>query len=821
MNFKVRLKRRQKSKNFKLILPVLFFILLGSTAICKNSFSDTINLGNANVISNVLSNEEAQLIKEKKELKKTDEKFTKKKIFKSTQAEHVVSKKQIESAALMGGGIANALAMAPGLHVNAVSGSASGAMGRDSIVINGVKAAYPWRGGQDLDDNAISFLFDGIPMMYLGASYDSQFDTMELPFANFFQGINVIYGPGNPNSRWFDSLGGTVNFVPVQPTPNMYDKVNLSYGSYDTYTLDDEMSTGMHDGWDGVVAAGYTHTDTFLNTNWNAPDHAYAFYGKVVKLFNHNSFSMGAYAVRYKDYAFSEGTPVNPITGVNTIGYGVPNAPLYSQSTSGFYSQLSQYNWDKYVENQVELLYSKLNLNLSKNLNLHSMVWYMHDDRIHIMNDYYGDTPEGVASGFGIAEEYYSVPTDIMGEKLSFNYHLIDNNIKLGEYYTYSTLSDLYDGSEAESAPFAPNSSLDYGSFIADLSYFSIYLQDAIKPIENLTITPGLDYVGFQNVYSNDANSIYYPEYLAGPEHNDNAEMIPNVSKNFYEMEPSLGLNYRLTKNISLFGNWSISYQNPNDRSFQAGLNMDTVNPVRAEGIEAGIRFLIKKYAYLRNFVLNANYFQNIFSNENISNAVSTVSNGIIYYNAEAENLDRGVNIYASDNPVYNLHLFTNIAFNDSHIISYATAGQSYNNYPDPNSPYTIFNAGVYYNIPQNSNIYTIKLWDNYTGSQYLWSYQYGAGEPTYTSMPAFNLVNASIGLKTTALDNYMPGLKMTKITLSVSNLFNKQYNAMETYNAGGSGKNIYNYYQTPSSGLLQAWQGAPREIFLSASLMF
>jgi len=102
MNFKARLKRRQKSKNFKLILLVLFFILLGSTAICKNSFSDTINLGNANVISNVLSNEEAQLIKEKKELKKTDEKFTKKKIFKSTQAEHVVSKKQIESAALMG-----------------------------------------------------------------------------------------------------------------------------------------------------------------------------------------------------------------------------------------------------------------------------------------------------------------------------------------------------------------------------------------------------------------------------------------------------------------------------------------------------------------------------------------------------------------------------------------------------------------------------------------------------------------------------------------------------------------------------------------------
>jgi iron complex outermembrane receptor protein len=838
--FKIKLNtERNKSLNvnyYKIIFKSLLLFIVAGMMLLFNAgpanAESSINSSTANAAAATNANTKKTIKIAKittssayssaqKQLKKISGKFTKKHIFKSSQAEHVVSKKQIKAIASLGGGIANALVMSPGVNVNAVSGAAGGSMGRDAVVINGVKAAYPWRGGQDLANNAISFLFDGVPMMYLGASYDSHFDTMELPFANFFQGINVINGPGNPNSRWFDSLGGTVNFVPVQPTTNMYDKVNMSYGSYDTYTLDDEISTGMHDGWDAVMAAGYTHTDTFLNTDYNAPDHAYAFYGKVVKLFNHNSFSLGAYAVRYKDYAFSEGTPVNPVPGVNTVGYGIPNAPLYSQQTSGFYSQLSQYNWEKYVTNQVLLTYSKLDLNLTKRLQLHSMIWYMHADRYHYMLDHYGDTAEGLASGFGMAEEYYNVPTNIIGEKLSFDYHILKNNIKLGEYYIWSTMADLYDGSEGQTvAPFYPNNTLDYGAFNANLRYSSIYLQDAIKSIKNLTITPAIDYVGFQNQYINDAAYIYYPYYINGPEHYDDSAFTPAEAKNYYELEPSIGLNYKLNKNISLFGNWSVAYQNPNDRSFQPEYHSGT-KPVRSEGFEAGIRFLIRRNLYLRHFVLNANYFQTIFSNENISNAVSTVNQGFIFYSSLAKNLDRGVNIDASDNPIRNLHLYTNISLNDSHIISYSTAGTSYNNYSDPNTPYTVFNVGAYYNIPVNNNIYSLKLWDNYNGSQYIWSYAVGAGEPTYTSMPAFNLVNASIGMKTTMLNNYLPGLKMTKITLSVSNLLNKHYNSMETYNAGGSGKNIYNYYQTPSSGILQGWQGAPREIFLSASLMF
>ena len=84
-------KRRRKGKKFKLILPVIFFILtvlvgiVINLAMCKNSFADTINLGNANVISGLLSSEEAQL-------KKVGGQLTNKRIFKSPLSEYVVKR---------------------------------------------------------------------------------------------------------------------------------------------------------------------------------------------------------------------------------------------------------------------------------------------------------------------------------------------------------------------------------------------------------------------------------------------------------------------------------------------------------------------------------------------------------------------------------------------------------------------------------------------------------------------------------------------------------------------------------------------------------
>ena len=95
--------------NFKLILPVLFFVLFGITvfnpAACKNSLGDTINLGNANVISGLLNSEQAQL-------KKSNQLLTKKKIFESSLSEYVVNKEILQTVTPVGGAM-QALSLAP------------------------------------------------------------------------------------------------------------------------------------------------------------------------------------------------------------------------------------------------------------------------------------------------------------------------------------------------------------------------------------------------------------------------------------------------------------------------------------------------------------------------------------------------------------------------------------------------------------------------------------------------------------------------------------------------------------------------------------
>ena len=76
-------------------------------------------------------------------------------------------------------------------------------------------------------------------------------------------GINVTYGPGNPAGRWFDSIGGTINFVPLQPSVKPSAEMGTSFGSNGTLGYNFDLKTGMYDGWSAVLAGGYTKNNTF------------------------------------------------------------------------------------------------------------------------------------------------------------------------------------------------------------------------------------------------------------------------------------------------------------------------------------------------------------------------------------------------------------------------------------------------------------------------------------------------------------------------------------------------------------------------------
>ena len=774
-------------KKFKLILPLLFFILscdiVINSAMCKNSSADTINLGKANVVSGLLNSEEAQL-------KKISRKFTKKHIFKSTQSEAIVNKKKIENAIETGGGVAQALAMAPGIQVTGYGGNSG--LGKNGVMVRGIKVgAYANTVGTIR--NGITVSFDGIPMNNL-IGYDTGWNSATLPIANFLSGINVIYGPGNPDSRWFDSLGGTINFIPVQPTANMSDTAYASIGSFNSYTLFNKMSTGFFDhGWDAVLAAGYTHADSFLQPTNGATmsNRAYSFYGKLIKVFNGNSFIIGAYASRYKGYL-----PDNSA----------------SSSTAGFYSTapFTSFNMNL-LRVQTTLLYSKLNLILSKNTQLHSEVWYRHGYRLHY---YLGE--EGAAIGDSpTGYEYYNPNSNTIGEKIYLDYKLYNNNLKIGESDIWQRYNDGWITGETTAnnptAIFSPSTN-SYLRVLFYNNYLSSFIQDKMDFFnKRLTVTPGLDYIAYATDFNNTTAS-YYNIASANNNTTTNQEYgMPDISKQLYGIEPSIGVNFKINKYTSIYGNYAITYQNPDDISFGAFLdspvNVNEIALIKNTDFEAGVRFLIRNNEILHNFVFNGNYYQSLLTNE--PQATWNAFQGGVYDFGIGSTLDRGIIIDAEEDPMHNLHLFFNGTFFSSGVYKSLTiGGVNYNDYNAPFVPKTMFNAGGQYVIPAGDNAYLIKLWDTYTGSQYLVNSH--TGGPSNQTMDSYNILNGSFGFKTKEFNNFIPGLKSTNITFSVFNLLGKKYISSEhTMLIPGNAPITYFY------------PGAPREIFLSASMKF
>ncbi|OYV50083.1 MAG: hypothetical protein B7X10_01495, partial [Burkholderiales bacterium 21-58-4] len=201
----------------------------------------------------------------------------------------------------------------------------------------------------DLETNGITAMLDGIPLNSLiqGTGWHST----EIPMGALLSGTNVIYGPGNPRDRWYDSLGGTINFIPIQPTATPQANISASYGSHGQQNYSLYASSGVHDGWSSILAYAHAFSHTFRTGEYNRPSRADQLFFKLRKSFEGGHISIGAYWQHSNEQRPND-VPVNPIPGVTIAGLNVAGAPLYSQKTTGFYSDLPNYVWFK--ENQIQ-----------------------------------------------------------------------------------------------------------------------------------------------------------------------------------------------------------------------------------------------------------------------------------------------------------------------------------------------------------------------------------------------------------------------------------------------------------------------------------
>ena len=757
----------------------------------QNASSKSTSVGEVSASANALSDSA-------KALASTDGKLTKKKIFKSTQSQAVLGKREIKGVGPAAGS-AQALSLAPGIAVRGYGGIASTA--RYEIAVRGVKVGWSSVNG-DVERNGLTVLFDGIPMNNL-ISHNGGWDSNEIPILQMIHGINVTYGPGNPAGRWFDSIGGTINFIPLQPSVKPSAEIGTSFGSNGTLGYNFDLKTGMYDGWSAVLAGGYTKNNTFRTGSFRAPAQSFAYFGKAVKTFRRGTFSLGGYVDSSREFR-PNFIPVTPIQGITTQGLNA-NASLYSQQTSGYYASLPESIWFKQLKVQDYMLYSKLNLHLSKDVTLHELAWYRHGHRVHYrINNY--------IPGNSANSEYYNPTSDTYGDKLYFDWHLPMNLLKAGGSWIHQQFTTPYAGYNTLLGT-SPSFPTQYNSDVLYNNYLTGFIQDTITPFSGFKITPGIAAVQYQTQMYNNGNQVF-TNLPAGAQ---NQTLINSSADTISGLEPSVGVRFAPVKWGSVYASYAQSYQNPTDNNFGAynshggGIDFNSLKPVKSTDYEVGAKFMVHNWMMLHNFTFNINYYYDHLANETIATYLSNIAQTKF---ASANAVVNGVNVAIADNPSWNWHLFANLAFNHSYYASYTPqgGGTTLHGANVSYSPDLTMSAGIDYRYYYHGFLFSPQFVDQYTSSQYLFNNVTGA--PSHQKQPGYNVSNLSLGIKTTRLNQYVPTLKGVKLSVGIYNLFGARYNPIEYITSGG-------YFGGNSTGAILADPGAPRQYFMTVSAKF
>lgn len=716
--------------------------------------------------------------------------------FDSAQSEKLISRKQIEAVGA-GAGAAQALEMAPGVHVN---GYGSGNTTRYSISINGIKQG--WGGepsGAGIDYGSIGVTFDGVPMNNPSTGL---WQATLINQLSIIDGINVTYGPGDARERGFTDIGGRIDFLPVQPDYKAGGSAGFTAGSFDTYGAHALLQSGEHDGYSLVMGGGYTTANSFRDSvdGFNNGSHASAWYAKLRKTFSNGSFSLGGYYALARAYR-PTAIPTSPVAGLTVNGLdanGNANpGPLFSQTTTGFYSALPYGVWRKVSKNQYGLVYSKLNLQLDDRSTLHNVLWYDHEQRLH---DHFNNFDPTAANTY----EYNNPFSKEFGDKVFVDVSLpLHNTLSTGLYYinsTYQTKQAFYNPNLGGSVT-APNAKYRANYWYEDK--VAAFVQDKWQILPSVYVLPGLRFVSYSTDYVNNG-AAEFPNATG-----KNQGTLPSAKTRMYKLEPSLDAHWQVLPYLALYANYSEAYKEPENGGgggpYQS-ISASSVQLEKGRDLQGGVKLHLDRGYLLHHFLAEANVYQLNFSHQIIGH---TLANGDTI-SAFGSSVYRGVNLSASDKPLQHLYVYANASYEFAHFKNYTPdGGPNYSGVAIAYVPDITFNAGLAYDYRLQPLTLTPHLAVQYTGSQHMFDDQ--ANVTSARKVPSYTLVN--VGMDATLP---LPGgyIKQLKFGLDVENLLDHQYNTFEFISAGG-------YFQGPGAGAVLAYPGAGRSIFGTVTATF
>jgi iron complex outermembrane receptor protein len=734
-----------------------------------------------------------------------------------------------------------ALTALPNVYVSGTDNYS--ATGRQQISIRGIKVGYNSIPG-DLETNAITAELDGVPLNSL--SQGTGWHSVEIPLGVLMSGENVIVGPGNPSERWYNSMGGTIDFIPVQPSVRAGGKVMLAGGSSSTTDASAVYNTGAINGWTTVFGLATGRSQAIRDTQDSLPADTEEVYAKTRKQLSDGSVSFGAYYQRNHEWRPNM-IPVTAQPYVDTEGLGIGSP--YSQQTSGFYATLPRSVWHKTILINNWLLWSHLHLKLSSSLDMSNMIWVrIGKVRHYRSNNYLLPTNPlyATAGGNPTNHEHYIERSKTFGDRIAFHerFNRMDT-LSYGGYLVMSRAKSDYQGySTFDGSSLSQPEQTDFNTTTS--TYWAAFLQDDFRPLPRLKIVPGIRVVQFITDFANLSPSVACAEYhitgcnygqpiptfpvVGGSSVNGQTfqfqsyDTAPDESTDFVKLEPSVGLNYELVRNLNLFANYSVTRHNPNSGNLDRyPVNLATLKPARSEQYDVGLRYAALRLGTMRDVYASIDFFHNLLSDETLTYSVAGLANSpnFTYFGYGAATY-KGVDVSLHADFTRHWSGFGNVGYLSSRWNEYQSAsspsGPQPTGYglPVANSPKDTINAGVTYRFRLAVAKVKATLWDQYIGARYL--FDKSTGLPSTLTNPAYNLVNLSLTAKTSWFDR-MPGVKGSTFSVQVLNLTNKEYNSTEYVSSGG-------YFQssglpTPVTGYVIANPGAPRLVYASLTMDF
>ncbi len=699
-----------------------------------------------------------------------------------------------------------------GLLPNARIGgySVASAAANSGLYLRGIKLGYNDIPG-DLATNIITAELDGVPLNDL--IRNTSWQSAQAPVAALLQGVDVVPSPGEASSRWYDSLGGNIDFIPWQPTARAGSKAALSGGSFGTAVASVVHTTGLHEGWSSVLAAAGTRSRSPRAGADSPPSRMLQAYVKTRRALEHGTLSLGAFGMRDREYSPAP-IPVSlseaRANGIDLAGLDAGGLP-YSQPSAGFDATLPSSLWQQESSLQSTLYWARLHLRLAQGISLSDLAW-LHGSRVdHALQDGFSAT-----SRIGVASSSYS---RTLGDKLDFAMDLgRTQRLEWGGYFIIAR-------SQASEVGYTPRAgiSLDGGGVAAgdvtQLSmpstrnrFWALFLQDRVHVAPRMRVVPGLRLVGFQTEFHNASAGLASALGVGSAQ----ADPSPDVSSHRSRLEPSLDVDLRLSGRLRAHASYAVAFHNPDLENYDTGMavapDLATLQLLRARSIDAGLAYRSPRWHGLRELEASLDLFQTRLSGQTIG-YTDPANPSQTTFGAGTSTL-QGIEARASAALGRPWKGFINLGWMRSRWDSYTNydTATSFAGLPVSNVPEFTASAGIRYRRLLRNGVLDTTLWEQVLGPYHLFDNQVVG--PSTRSAAGHALMNLKLRYSSTGLARLVPGAQIASITLRVDNLLDRRYDAAEYISSGA-------LLQTPAGGYLLAYPGAPRALYLTVSADF